>query len=84
MPVCTVCSCARGIIKRPKTGEAICKDCFFQVFENEVHQTITDSAIFKPGQKVAIGASGGKGKLFVFSRLYFCQIQLFLLTYSSS
>lgn len=60
MVTCSVCEVAKGIIKRPKTGKAICKECFFQAFEDEVHQTITEGKLFKPGDKVAIGASGGK------------------------
>jgi len=49
------------MVKRPKTGQQICRDCFFYVFETEVHNTITQSNLFKPGDRVAIGASGGKG-----------------------
>lgn len=56
---CYVCS--KGAqIKRPKTLQYICKECFFKVFEDEVHQTIVESKLFKKGEKVAIGASGGK------------------------
>lgn len=58
---CIICAKARAILKRPKTGQQICKDCFFYVFETEVHNTITEAKLFKPGDKVAIGASGGKG-----------------------
>lgn len=36
----------------------LCRDCFYEVFEQEVHQTIIDNRLFKPGEKVAIGASG--------------------------
>lgn len=50
----------KGIIRRPKTGQPICKDCFFQAFEAEVHQTIVDSKMFRRGERVAIAASGGK------------------------
>jgi len=51
------------MLKRPKTGQQICRDCFFYVFETEVHNTITQSHLFKPGDRVAIGASGGKGSV---------------------
>ncbi|EIM88143.1 uncharacterized protein STEHIDRAFT_120339 [Stereum hirsutum FP-91666 SS1] len=57
---CALCNNARAIVKRPKTGQQICKDCFFYVFETEVHNTITEASLFKRGDKVAIGASGGK------------------------
>jgi cytoplasmic tRNA 2-thiolation protein 1 len=58
---CALCQNAKAIIKRPKTGQQICKECFFFVFETEVHHTITQATLFKPGDRVAIGASGGKG-----------------------
>lgn len=58
---CALCNDARAILKRPKTGQQICKDCFFWVFETEVHNTIVEAGLFKPGDRVAIGASGGKG-----------------------
>lgn len=38
----------------------MCQDCFFRAFEAEVHATIVDNALFSPGDRVAIGASGGK------------------------
>ncbi|CAF0733529.1 unnamed protein product [Brachionus calyciflorus] len=61
MPVnCIRCNQNRAILKRPKTGDAMCKECFFFVFEEEIHKTITDAKLFKPGEKIGIGASGGK------------------------
>ena len=59
--ICVLCETARAVVKRPKTGQQICRDCFFYVFETEVHNTITQSIPFNPGDRVAIGASGGKG-----------------------
>jgi cytoplasmic tRNA 2-thiolation protein 1 len=58
---CALCQNAKAILRRPKTGQQICKECFFKVFETEVHNTIIGSRLFKPGDRVAIGASGGKG-----------------------
>ena len=55
---CALCQNAKAILKRPKTGQQICKECFFYVFETEVHNTITEAQLFKPGDRVAIGASG--------------------------
>ncbi|KAJ2609188.1 cytosolic thiouridylase subunit Ctu1 [Coemansia sp. RSA 1365] len=57
---CDICQRARAIIRRPKTGQRICKECFFHVFETEVHHTIVDGRLFTPGDRVGIGASGGK------------------------
>lgn len=39
----------------------MCRECFFAAFEDEVHQTITSAQLFKEGDKIAVGASGGKG-----------------------
>ncbi|EEE54929.1 hypothetical protein OsJ_02482 [Oryza sativa Japonica Group] len=36
------------------------RECFYIVFEDEIHQTIVENNLFKPGDRVAIGASGGK------------------------
>lgn len=47
-------------MQRPKTGDALCKECFYNAFEMEIHKTITRSKLFKRGDKVAIAASGGK------------------------
>lgn len=38
----------------------MCKECFFFAFESEIHNTIIQGKLFKSGDKVAIGASGGK------------------------
>ncbi|XP_072036461.1 cytoplasmic tRNA 2-thiolation protein 1-like [Amphiura filiformis] len=60
MPVpCKICG-GSAILKRPKTGDALCRECFYNVFEAEVHHTICEANLFTPGETVAIGASGGK------------------------
>ena len=51
---------AKAVLKRPKTGDALCKDCFYWAFETEIHFTIVKAKLFKRGDYVAIGASGGK------------------------
>lgn len=48
------------MLRRPKTFEDVCRDCFFRAFEDEVHATITSSSMFKPGERIAVAASGGK------------------------
>ncbi|RCH96173.1 nucleotidyltransferase [Rhizopus azygosporus] len=58
--LCVLCAKNRAVLKRPKTGQQICQECFFYVFETEIHHTIQDTQLFKRGEKVAIGASGGK------------------------
>jgi cytoplasmic tRNA 2-thiolation protein 1 len=61
MPVqCESCAKSKAFIKRPKTQKAVCKECFFAAFEEEIHYTIQSTNLFKKGERVAIGASGGK------------------------
>lgn len=56
---CVKCG-SKAQLKRPKTGELICKECFYILFETEVHKTILSSNLFSRGERVAIAASGGK------------------------
>ncbi|KAI8972081.1 hypothetical protein BDB01DRAFT_845180 [Pilobolus umbonatus] len=60
MKLCVLCLEKKAVVKRPKTGQPICKECFYYVFETEIHHTITDNQLFQPGERVGIGASGGK------------------------
>ena len=60
MTPCALCQDARALIVRPKNRQKLCKACFINVFETEVHQTITSNNLFQPGERIAIGASGGK------------------------
>ncbi|XP_025099459.1 cytoplasmic tRNA 2-thiolation protein 1-like [Pomacea canaliculata] len=57
--VCASCG-GKAALKRPKTGHALCKECFYFAFEEEIHYTIESAELFKPWETVAIGASGGK------------------------
>ncbi|RCI16626.1 hypothetical protein L249_3330 [Ophiocordyceps polyrhachis-furcata BCC 54312] len=57
---CVLCREKRAVVKRPKNHDKVCRDCFITVFENEVHHTIISSNLFYPGERIAIGASGGK------------------------
>lgn len=38
----------------------MCRDCFFECFELEVHETIVRGNLFREGQTVAVASSGGK------------------------
>ncbi|XP_037887852.1 cytoplasmic tRNA 2-thiolation protein 1 [Glossina fuscipes] len=61
MPITCKSGCGKNAaLKRPKTGDALCKECFFRAFELEIHHTIITNNLFESGQKVAIAASGGK------------------------
>ncbi|KAK9473607.1 uncharacterized protein V1510DRAFT_362844 [Dipodascopsis tothii] len=57
---CELCHERKPSLRRPKTLQKICKPCFFDVFETEIHNTIIATKLFYRGEKVAIGASGGK------------------------
>ena len=48
------------MIVRPKTQKLICLECFYFAVEEEVHYTIISNDLFKKGERVALGASGGK------------------------
>jgi cytoplasmic tRNA 2-thiolation protein 1 len=61
MKLCSICDINRSIIKRPKTGQKVCKECFFLAFETEIHNTIQHHQLFKRGDQTILGASGGKG-----------------------
>ncbi|KAJ7304179.1 hypothetical protein JRQ81_011710 [Phrynocephalus forsythii] len=58
--VCSSCGSGRAALRRPKTGRGLCRGCFVAAFEAEVHETIVSARLFRPGETVAIGASGGK------------------------
>uniref|UniRef100_A0A0M3I8V6 Cytoplasmic tRNA 2-thiolation protein 1 n=1 Tax=Ascaris lumbricoides TaxID=6252 RepID=A0A0M3I8V6_ASCLU len=47
-------------VKYSRNGNPVCRECFIELFELNVHETIVKCEIFKRGEKVAIGASGGK------------------------
>jgi cytoplasmic tRNA 2-thiolation protein 1 len=58
--ICALCQASRAMIIRPKNHQKLCKTCFIDIFEAEIHHTITSTALFSPGERIAIGASGGK------------------------
>lgn len=57
---CSICADARAVVIRPKNQQRLCRACFISTFEQEVHETIVAAALFRPGERIAIGASGGK------------------------
>lgn len=58
--LCSSCNKARAQILRPKNHDRLCATCFTAVFEQEVAQAVESTSLFYPGERVAIGASGGK------------------------
>lgn len=57
---CQLCANERAVILRPKDHSKLCRTCFLSAFEAEIHHTITTHRLFGRGERVAIGASGGK------------------------
>jgi len=57
---CALCRNSRALILRPRNHQKLCKNCFITLFETEIHNTITASSLFHLGERIAIGASGGK------------------------
>ena len=57
---CALCEANRALIIRPKNHQKLCKGCFLTLFETEIHNTIIANSLFSPGERIAIGASGGK------------------------
>ncbi|CCD62179.1 Cytoplasmic tRNA 2-thiolation protein 1 [Caenorhabditis elegans] len=47
-------------IRKAKDGAQLCGPCFSRNFEDDVHEAIVNNKLFKRGERVAIGASGGK------------------------
>ncbi|QGA20533.1 hypothetical protein EYB26_008238 [Talaromyces marneffei] len=58
--LCFNCQASRAVIIRPKNRHKLCKACFIEIFETEIHETIVSTSLFKRGERIAIGASGGK------------------------
>ncbi|KAL9313527.1 hypothetical protein ACSQ67_018979 [Phaseolus vulgaris] len=64
----------------------MCRECFFHAFESEIHHLILNNSLFSPGERVAIGASGGKDStvlayvLSKLNRLHNYGLHLFLLS----
>lgn len=57
---CSVCATAKAIILRSKDKTKVCKECFFTLFEGEMHDLITETGMFPRGSRVGLGISGGK------------------------
>ncbi|XP_020596622.1 cytoplasmic tRNA 2-thiolation protein 1-like [Phalaenopsis equestris] len=61
--LCSICSQRRPVLRRPKTLEQICRECFYAAFEEEIHRVIMENHLFKAGERIAVAASGGKGEI---------------------
>ena len=57
---CEACGSRRAALRRPATAARLCRECFARAFEDEAHAEIVRSGLFRRGDRVAVGASGGK------------------------
>lgn len=57
---CEKCKVSKAIIVRPKDGMRVCKECFFELFEDEIHDLIVSTKMFDACRRVGVGISGGK------------------------
>lgn len=82
---CENCKTAKAVIVRPRNKMKVCKDCFFELFETEIHDLIVSTKMFDKSSRVGIGISGGKDSTvlaYVLSKLnkkYGYQLDLVLL-----
>ncbi|KAJ1611362.1 Pploop atpase [Cryptosporidium canis] len=67
---CHYCHEGRVVVKRCKTGNLSCKECFIRNFEEEVHEYIIDNEMFKKGDRVGVCISGGKDSSVLLNVLY--------------
>lgn len=53
--LCHSCGTARAVLRRPKTGSQLCRECFYAALEGEVHETVVANRLFKRGERVRRG-----------------------------
>lgn len=57
---CSHCHERKAVVVRARTREKVCRECFFELFEKEIHDLIVTSEMFHRGECVGVGVSGGK------------------------
>ncbi|CXH83164.1 cytoplasmic tRNA 2-thiolation protein 1, putative [Plasmodium berghei] len=58
--LCEQCNKNNVCILKPSNKEKLCKYCFLESFEDEVHTTILKKKMFEDNDKICIAVSGGK------------------------
>ncbi|XP_024623985.1 cytoplasmic tRNA 2-thiolation protein 1 [Neophocaena asiaeorientalis asiaeorientalis] len=53
-PQCASCHKARAALRRPRSGQALCTNCFCAAFEAEVLHTVVAGRLLPPGAVVAV------------------------------
>ncbi|EJW04929.1 TIGR00269 family protein [Edhazardia aedis USNM 41457] len=82
---CEICKSAKVVLIRPSNKKKLCKSCFLEVFEKEVHKTIIENNLFTKNEKIAVAISGGKDStvlayiLNLLNKKYNYGVELFLL-----
>lgn len=57
---CASCVTGRAAVRRPPRGTPLCRPCFLAAVEADVGDLTEAAALFRPGDVVAVGMSGGK------------------------
>lgn len=57
---CECCGVRRAAIVRSRDRARVCKECFYELFETEIHELLTATNMFPRGTRVGVGISGGK------------------------
>ncbi|KAI5148291.1 cytoplasmic tRNA 2-thiolation protein 1 [Enteropsectra breve] len=57
---CEICGINKAMLIRPSNKKKLCKDCFYDDFEEDIHQLIMSTKMFENCTKIGIGISGGK------------------------
>ncbi|SBS85466.1 cytoplasmic tRNA 2-thiolation protein 1, putative [Plasmodium ovale] len=58
--LCERCNKNNVCMLKPSTRERLCRDCFIEGFEEDVHLTILKKHMFEEKDKICIAVSGGK------------------------
>lgn len=57
---CENCKVSKAMVIRSKDKMRVCKECFFELFEGEIHNLIASTEMFANCRRVGVGISGGK------------------------
>lgn len=52
--LCELCHGRKAVMKRPKNLMKLCKECFYNIFETEIHNTIISNNLFYRGEKLLL------------------------------